>query len=92
MAKNTANIMLPGSQISVCTIGVFINTNHVQKCGGGGGGGAGGRIGGGGGGGGGRGRPIGWPAHLKKWEGNCPVPTPMMLSNESTSAGRTSKY
>ena len=42
MAKNTANIMLPSSQISVCTIGVFINTNHVQKCGGGGGGGGGG--------------------------------------------------
>ena len=44
---------------------------------GGGGGGGGGVEGLGGGlGGGGRGRPIGWPTHLKKWEGNCPPDPP----------------
>ena len=33
-AKNPASVLLPGSQISDCTICVFINKNHVQKCGG----------------------------------------------------------
>ena len=32
--KNHANVLLPSSQRSVCTICVFINKMHVQKLGG----------------------------------------------------------
>ena len=35
MAKNLANVLLPSSEINICTICVFINKNHVQGGGGG---------------------------------------------------------
>ena len=70
MTKNPANVLLPSSQRSACTICVFINKNHVQKCVGGGGGA--------------QAKPIGWRTHFTKWVGNCGVSSvevPMHIGN-----------